>query len=83
MRLLRLSDNAHMLETSSGALLFSYEVLVAARVRSVMLRSPSAPMSVATRAHMMRFTHGERLPSPAQDVREFAMLCRRVLSSLA
>ena len=86
MRLIRLSENAHTLETAAGAILFSYEGLTAVRLhdprgpgdgRGAVFRSPAAVLSVATRAHLQRFAPG-RLP-PVLSGRQFADLCRMVL----
>lgn len=50
MRLLRLGDNAHMLETPSGALLFSYELPAAVRIQNAVFRNPVARLATkATR----------------------------------
>ncbi|MDE2100692.1 MAG: hypothetical protein KGL39_25835 [Patescibacteria group bacterium] len=78
MRLLRLGDNAYMLETPSGALLFSYELPAAVRVQNAVFRNPAAPLSIATRAHLQRFAPG-RLP-PVLGARQFAELTRKVLN---
>ena len=88
MRLIRLGDNAHMLETSAGAVLFSYETLTAVLLydatetargpRSAAFRSPAAIMSTATRAHLQRF-YPLRSP-PVLSGRQFADLARRVLN---
>ncbi len=86
MRLLRLSENAHTLETAAGALLFSYEGIAAVRFNkgpgvtsAAVFRAPGAVLSVATRAHLIRFAPGPRLP-PALSVRQFADLCRQILT---
>jgi hypothetical protein len=85
MKLRRLSENSHTLDTSSGSLLFSYEGLTAVRLHdpgrsSAVFRSPGAILSVATRAHLQRFAPG-RIP-PVLTGRQFADLCRRVLCEI-
>lgn len=78
MRLLRLGSNAHMLETPAGALLFSYEALVALRIGAAYYRLPGM-ISTATRAHMARFApDGARVV--AVDPRVFAIYARNVVT---
>lgn len=78
MKLRRLSDNSHVIETAAGSLLFSYETLTAVRMHGAVFRSPGAVLSVATRAHLQRFAPG-RLP-PYLGARQFADLARRVMN---
>ncbi len=83
MRLLRLSEHAHTLETSAGSLLFSYEGLTAVRLHgaqgAAVFRSPRAILSMATRTHLHKFAPGSRLP-PVLSARQFYELVSRVLS---
>lgn len=60
MQLFRIGENAAILETSRGAVLFSYGKLTAARrgYDDTVFVNPAAVQSIATRAHIMKLSRG-------------------------
>lgn len=80
MRLLKIGQNAHMLETPAGALLFSYEKLTALRLGTVYYRLPGV-LSTATRAHLARFIGGNMVTVDDRNCKDFARFARMVLEA--
>lgn len=80
MKLNRLGPNAHTLETSAGALLFSYETLVALRIGAAYYRLPGL-LSTATRAHLSRFVQGGPAGCVMSEPAEFVRWGRLVLEA--
>ncbi len=79
MKLVRLSHNAHALETSTGALLFSYERLTAVRQGGAVFLPVAAPLTVASRAHVVRFAGVDRWSLTGAC--DFAERCREVMAA--
>lgn len=81
MKLHRLGQNAHTLETSAGALLFSYEKAVALRLGVSVFRLPGECWTTATRAHLTRFLGGSAQGSTAAVPKDFARYTRVILEA--
>ena len=80
MRLLKIGQNAHMLETPAGALLFSYEKLTALRLGTAYYRLPGT-LTTATRAHLSRFSGSNMVVVDDKDCKSFARYARMVLEA--
>ena len=85
MRLLKLGPNAHTLETSCGAILFSYENTAAVKVLDPcgepyrVFVHCDRPMSPATRAHVERFSADTRAGWTKASAAQLGEVVREVM----
>ena len=81
MKLRPIGPNARVVETAAGAVLFSYEDLVAVKVGPVLYVRPGLVLTNATRAHLQRFAPAQKYHAP-KTVEHFTAAVRTVLNAV-